>query len=370
MKRINYIVLCASMLFMLAHIPLHIQPLFGPMKKTSVMPKLQITQEYLGHSVQLVYLATMLEEFLKSDTYQEGDGSTDARTTDGSIFNQKYSVIAGVSNIGLEANWCGHHFAQANWYAFGRQVWSNSISSDQIAGEWLKLTFDPVDEGPGTAFPAIGWNLNFLEPVKQMMLESREAAVNYMMPLGLHHIFSAHEHYGPGPWWAPPRMRKDWTPPYYHQAESLGIGFDRTSSGSDAVSQYHEPLASRLADLNTCPEAFLLWFHHVPWDHQMKSRRTLWDEMCYHYDEGVRQVLRFQQIWDKTERFVDPGRFAAVKHKLCAQSLNAQEWKDACLLCFRQFSRRTVPYDLERPLYNLDDLLERDSLRVRRSRQT
>ncbi|MCW0483266.1 hypothetical protein [Gaoshiqia sediminis] len=199
MKRFNNIVLCASMLFMLAHIPLHLQPLFGAMKKTSVMPELQITQEYLGHSVQLVYLAAMWKEVFKSDTYQEGDGSTDARTTDGSIFNQKYSVIAGVSNIGLEANWCGLHFAQANWYAFGRQAWSNSIGSDQIAGEWLKLTFGPVGEDPGTAFPAIGRNLNFLEPVKQMMLKSREAAVNYSMPLGFT-TFSRAQSYALWPW--------------------------------------------------------------------------------------------------------------------------------------------------------------------------
>ena len=341
-------------------------PLFGAMKKTTVMPELQITQEYLGQSVHLVFLATMWEEFLKSETYQEGTGSTVARCTDGSIFNQKYSAIAGVSNIGLDTNWCGHHFAQSNWYAFGRQAWNNSISSEQIADEWLKLTFGNVADEKESTTPDIEWNLNFLYPVKQMMLESREAAVNYMMPLGLHHIFSAHQHYGPGPWWAPPGMRKDWTPPYYHQADSLGIGFDRTTTGSDALSQYKEPLATQLADLNTCPESLLLWFHHVSWDHEMKSGRSLWDEMCYHYDIGVKQVRHFQLIWDKAERFVDPERFSAVRHKLTDQSMNAQEWKDACLLYFQQFSREPIPYDLERPLFNLDDLLERDRIRVRR----
>jgi len=342
-------------------------PLFGAMKKTTIMPELQITQEYLGQSVHLVFLATMWEEFLKSETWQEGAGSTVARCTDGSIFTQKYSAIAGVSNIGSDRNWCGHHFAQSNWYAFGRQAWNNSISSAQIADEWLKLTFAPVEDNSETVVD-IDWNLNFLEPVKQMMLECREAAVNYMMPLGLHHIFSAHAHYGPGPWWAPPGARKDWTPPYYHQADSLGIGFERTAAGSDAISQYQEPLAGQLAGLNTCPEALLLWFHHVAWDYQMKSGRTLWDEMCYHYDTGVKQVRTFQQIWDRAEFYVDVERFKAVQHKLCEQSLNAQEWKDACLLYFQQFSRRPIPYNLERPLFNFDHILELDRIRVRGSR--
>ena len=337
-------------------------PLFGAMKKTGVMPELQITQEYLGQSTHLVFLSTMWEEFLQSDTWQEGEGSTVARCTDGSIFYQKFSAIAGVSNIGLDTNWCGHDFAQANWYAFGRLAWDNSLSSAQIADEWLKLTFKPENQAS-----LIDWNLNFLVPVKQMMLESHEATVDYMMPLGLHHIFSAHAHYGPGPWWAPPGMRKDWTPPYYHQADTLGIGFDRTSSGSNAVAQYHEPLATQFSDLNICPEAFLLWFHHVSWDYKMKSGKTLWDEMCYHYDNGVKQVRSFQQVWDKAGHFVDRERFLAVQYKLRFQSLNAQEWKDACILFFQQYSHRPIPYELERPLYNLDELLERDRLRVQRS---
>ncbi len=342
-------------------------PLFGAMKKTTVMPELQVTMEYLGQSVHLVFLATMWKEFLKSETWQEGAGSTVARCTDGSLFNQKYSAIAGVANIGLDANWCGHDFAQANWYAFGRQSWDNSITSAQIADEWLKLTFGPENLDKETSSYDLEWNLSFLQPVKQMMLNSHEATVNYMMPLGLHHIFSAHAHYGPGPWWAPRGMRADWTPPYYHQADSLGIGFDRTATGSNAISQYHEPLASQLANLNTCPEVLLLWFHHVSWDHKMKNGRTLWNELCYRYDEGVKQVREFQQIWDKAERFVDAERFEAILHKLTEQSMNAQEWKDACTLYFQQFSKQPIPYELERPMFNMDELLERDRHRVRRS---
>ena len=339
-------------------------PLFGAMKKTSVMPEFQITQEYLGQSVHLVFLATMWEECLQSDTYQEGTGSTVARCTDGSIYPQKHTAIAGVSNIGLDTNWCGHPFAQANWYAFGRLAWNNTLTSEKIADEWIKLTFGQVSPGKAAStLYSTAWSENFLEPVKQMMLQSREAAVNYMMPLGFHHLFSANEHYGPGPWWAPEGVRHDWTPPYYHKADTNGVGFDRTHAGSDAVSQYHEPLETQFNDLATCPDRYLLWFHNLPWDYKMKSGRTLWDEICYHYDTGLQQVRDFQKIWDRTEPYVDKERFSLVQRKLRSQCINAQVWKDACLLYFQQFSRKPVPYDIERPVHELDDLIKIDMMR-------
>ena len=339
-------------------------PLFGAMKKTSVMPELQITQEYLGHSIHLVFLAPMWEECLKSDTYQEGVGSTVARCTDGSVYPQKYTAFAGVSNIGLDTNWCGHTFAQANWYAFGRLAWNNKITSEKIADEWIKLTFYQTSSvnNKTTGF-STDWTDHFLVPVKQMMLQSREAAVNYMTPLGLHHIMSANEHYGPGPWWAPKKMRKDWTPPYYHQADSAGIGFDRSQTGSNAVGQYHEPLSSQLNDIKTCPEIYLLWFHHLPWDFKMQNGRTLWDNMCYHYDLGVKQVHEFQKVWDKTQPYVDSARFNLVQSKLRSQSTNAQVWKDGCLLYFQQFSKKPIPSDIERPVYTLDELIKNDMKR-------
>jgi alpha-glucuronidase len=332
-------------------------PLFGAMKKTSVMPEVQITQEYLGHSIHLVYLGNMWEEMLKSDTYQEGKGSTVARCTDGSIFPQKYTAIAGVSNVGSDTNWCGHHFAQSNWYAFGRLAWNNNLTSEQIADEWIKLTF------ANNLSKATEWTENFLKPVKRMMLDSRETAVNYMMPFGFHHIMSANEHYGPGPWWAPKGMRKDWTPPYYHQADSVGVGFNRSKTGSDAVDQYHEPLSLQLNDPKTCPENLLLWFHHLPWDYKMKSGLTLWDEICYHYDTGLQQVREFQKIWDKVQPYVDSERFIEVQNKLRSQTANAQLWKDACLLYFQQFSKMPIPYDIERPVHNLDELIKNDMKR-------
>jgi len=337
-------------------------PLFGAMKETSVMPELQITQEYLGQSVHLVFLATIWEEFLQSDTYQEGQKSTVARCTDGSIFKQKHTAIAGVANIGLDANWCGHLFAQANWYAFGRLAWNNCLTSEQIADEWLKLTFGQSAEKKNevNSIMFADWNINFLQPVKQMMLNSRETAVNYMMPLGLHHIFAPDHHYGPGPWWAPAGVRKDWTPPYYHQADSLGIGFNRTKTGSDAVSQYHEPLQSIFSNPSTCPDIYLLWFHHLPWNYLMKSGRTLWNELCYHYDEGVNQVREFQKTWDKVQPYLDAERYIHVQYKLREQCVNAQVWKDACLLYFQQFNGLPIPYDIERPIHNLEDLIKSD----------
>jgi alpha-glucuronidase len=334
-------------------------PLFGAMKKTSVMPELQITQEYLGHSIHLVFLSTMWEEFLNSDTYQNGQGSTVAHMTDGSILPQKYTAIAGVANIGMDTSWCGHDFAQANWYAFGRLAWNNQLTSEKIAEEWIKLTF-ANDTLSGI------WNERFLVPVKQMMLESREAAVHYMMPFGLHHIFSGlnNTHYGPGPWFAPKRIRIDWTAPYYHKADTVGIGFDRTINGSGAVTQYHEPLSNQFSKTETCPEIYLLWFHHVPWDYKMKSGHIFWDDLCYTYEKGVNEVRQFQKIWDQVQPFVDAQRFSAVQSKLRRQCRDAQVWKDGCLLYFQQFSRRPIPIDIERPVYDLNYLLKADPMNL------
>jgi alpha-glucuronidase len=344
-------------------------PLFGAMKKTSVMAEFQITKEYLGHSIHLVYLSPMWEECLQSDTYQQGAGSTVARCTDGSIYAQQYTAIAGVANTGLDTNWCGHTFDQANWYAFGRLAWNNKLSSDQIADEWIRLTFynSPPAEKKELNY-STEWTNKFLGPVKKIMMTSRETAVNYMMPLGLHHIFSmVQEHYGPGPWFAPPRMRADWTPPYYHQADSNGIGFDRTRNGSDAVSQYHEPLASQFNNISTCPEPLLLWFHHLPWNYKMKSGNSLWDDMCYHYDKGVRQVREFQKTWDRLKPYIDSTRFNEVERKLRMQAANAILWKDACLLYFQQFSGKPFPLEIEFPVHNLNEIIANDMRRTRRS---
>ena len=299
-------------------------PLFGAMKKTKTMVEFQITQEYLGHANHLCYLAPMWEEFFASV-----DPST-------------LTAACGVANIGLDKNWCGHDFAQANWYAFGRQSWNPHLTSSKIADEWLRQTFT-CDE-------------SFVEPVKKMMLESREAVVNYMMPLGLHHIFAENHHYGPGPWTWRPNLRPDWTATYYHQADQNGIGFDRTLTGSNAVSQYPADLCKQYGDAFDCPDEYLLWFHHLPWSFRMKSGRTLWDELCRHYQTGLEQAREFQRTWDSVKQYVDDERYLRVQNKLKIQTLDAQWWKDACLLYFQSINHLAIPIDIERPVHNLNDM--------------
>ncbi len=317
-------------------------PLFGALKKTPEMVEFQITQEYLGFSNHLVYLAPSFKETLDSDTYANGEGSTVAKITDGTLRPHQFTAISGVANIGEDSNWCGHHFAQSNWYAFGRLAWNHQLTSEQIADEWLRMTFTDKDE--------------FLRPVKDMMLTSRETCVDYMMPLGLHHIFAFTHHYGPEPWGDMEGGRSDWMPWYYHNADEKGLGFDRTTKGSDAVSQYFPPLNEIYNDISRCPENLLLWFHHVAWDYKMKDGRSMWDELCYRYDSGVQQVREYQKIWDRMQPYVDNERFMEVQSKLRIQSRDAVWWKDACLLYFQTFSKRPIPYDIERPVHELDDL--------------
>lgn len=288
------------------------------------MAEFQITQEYLGHSNHLAYLAPMWKEFFRF------------------VAPSSLRAVAGVANIGTDKNWCGHPFAQANWYAFGRLAWNPAISSEEIADEWLRQTFSNEK--------------NFVGPASQMMLESREAVVNYMMPLGLHHIFAWGHHYGPEPWCNIPDARPDWMPSYYHNADSIGIGFNRSHTGSNATAQYPDSLCRLYDDLTTCPEKYLLWFHHVPWTFRMKSGNSLWEELCRHYDNGVRQVREFQKIWDKIEEYVDGERFKDIQSRLKTQVRDAVWWKDACLLYFQEYSQLPIPPSMERPIHELEDL--------------
>lgn len=299
-------------------------PLFNGMHRTDKMVEFQITQEYLGASNHLAYLAPMWKEFFRF------------------VKPNSLKAMAGVANIGDDTNWCGHHFAQSNWYAFGRLAWNPELSSEQIADEWLQQTFTH--------------EAAFVHPVKEMMVQSRETVVDYMMPLGLHHIFAWGHHYGPEPWCYIPNARPDWLPSYYHNADKDGIGFDRSSTGSNAVAQYTEELHQLYNDINTCPEEYLLWFHHAPWNHRMKSGRTLWDELCFKYNNGVQQTHHFQQVWDRVEKYVDQRRFNEVQSKLKIQARDAVWWKDACLLYFQGFSGMPIPYEIERPVHELQDM--------------
>ena len=317
-------------------------PLFGALKKTPEMVEFQITQEYLGQNNHLVFLAPLFKETLDSDTYSDGKGSTIAKITDGTLRPAKLTAISAVANIGEDKNWTGHHFAQANWYAFGRLAWNHNLSSEQIADEWIKMTFTNDEK--------------FLNPVKEMMLTSRETAVDYMMPLGLHHIFAGGHHYGPEPWGDYKGGRPDWSPVYYHQANAEGLGFDRTKTGSNAVSQYFPPLNEIYGNIKTTPENLILWFHHAPWNYKMKDGKTMWEELCYKYDSGVRGVRDYQKIWNKMQAYVDNERFTDVQAKLKIQAEDAVWWKDACLLYFQTFSKQPIPADIEKPVHNLEDL--------------
>ncbi len=318
--------------------PFH--PLFGAMPKTQLMPELQITQEYLGFSNHLVFLAPMWREFLDSDTHARGAGSTVTKVVDGSLYGQRLTGMAGVANTGSARNWTGHDFAQSNWYAFGRLAWNPDLKSEAIAREWIALTLT----GDRTAS----------DKLTRLMIESHEALVDYMTPLGLHHIMWPGHHYGPAPWWDKGE-RTDWTSIYYHRADDAGIGFDRTKTGSNAVSQYHRAVRDAFNDPAKCPEKFLLWFHHARWDQRMRSGRILWDELALHYQRGVEWTRSARREWDSMQGVIDAERHAEVAKKLAIQERDAAWWRDAVLLYFQTFSKRPLPAGVEKPTKTLDE---------------
>ena len=317
--------------------PFH--PLFGAMPRTPLMMEFQVTQEYLGQATQLVFLAPLFKEVLDADTYSKGKGSTVAKVIDGSLDQHALNGMAGVSNIGNDINWCGHPFAQANWYALGRLAWDHSISSEQIADEWLRMSY--------TADPS------FLSTTKNIMLRSREIMVNYMNPLGLHHIMGNGHHYGPAPW-VSNLNRPEWNPVYYHKADSLGIGFNRTASGSNALSQYYPEARKAWENPATCDEKYLLWFHHISWNQQLSSGNTLWNDLCKRYYSGADSVQWMIREWSRQEKKVDAQRFKAVSMLLNIQWEEAKWWRNACLLYFQTFSRQPIPAGYEQPDQPLD----------------
>ncbi len=313
-------------------------PLFGAMSQTPVMTEFQLTKEYLGQGTNLVYEAPLFKEVLDADTYSRGKGSTVSKVIDGTVDNYPLTGMAAVSNIGNERNWTNHPFNQADWYAFGRLSWDYDMSSAQIAAEWIKQTFS-VDP-------------HLVKTISDIMLTSREAVVNYMTPLGLHHIMATGHHYGPGPW-VDNLARADWNPVYYHKADTYGIGFNRTLTGSNALAQYQPAVGDQWKDSNTCDEKFLLWFHHVSWNHRMRSGRTLWEELCYKYQQGIDSVRWMQQQWDLVKGFIDEERFQQVKMFLAIQEKDAVWWRNACLLYFQTFSKMPMASGYEQPEKNL-----------------
>ena len=289
-------------------------PIFDNIKQTPQIAELQITQEYLGQSKHLTYLAPMWKEFF------------------GFVNPDRLVGISGVANIGDDANWCGHPFSQANWYAFGRLAWNPSLTAEEIAHEWLVQTYENQDE-------------RFTKPVEMMMMTSREACVNYMMPLGLHHIFKFDHHYGPEPDGFIASYPLEWCPVYYHKADTQGVGFDRSSKGTDAVGQYPEPYRSLYDNIETCPEEYLLWFHHVAWDYKMKSGSTLWQELCMKYNMGVAMVEVYRDFWHTSAKQYMKGHEQEWQHTdslLNVQLENAKEWRNTCLKYFQTFSKMKI----------------------------
>ena len=300
-----------------------VSPLFFALKHTHMMAELQITQEYTGQSIHTCYLGTQYQEFLDA------------------VKDVPLCGVAGVANVGDTANWCGNDLARANWYAFGRMT-SQGITPEQAVREFLQQEYTRAPQ--------------FVEPMTRLMMETREAVVHYMMPLGLHHLFAGGHHYGPEPWCAPQGWREDWLPRYYHRADSIGLGFDRTTRGSRNVEQYPEPLRSCYADIERCPEQLLLWFHHVPWDYRLHNGLTLWDNLCYTYDQGVAEARHFLHVWQQMRPYVDRQRYERQLARFQRQALDAQWWRDACLLYFQQFSRRPLPHHSPRARYSLEEV--------------
>jgi alpha-glucuronidase len=309
--------------------PFH--PLFGAMPLTPLMMEFQLTQEYLGYATHLVYLGTLFKECLDSDTFSKGKGSFVSKVIDGSLEDHKISGMAGVANIGNDRNWCGHPIAQANWYSFARLAWDPDLTADAIADEWIKMTYSNQKD--------------VVQTLSRIMMESREVTVNYMTPLGLHHIMGWDHHYGPAPW-IKDKPRADWTSVYYHQADSVAIGFERTSKGSNALGQYSREVQKMFESVEGCPDEYLLWFHHVRWDHKMKSGKTLWEELCYRYYKGADDVRKMQVAWASLQGKIDDDRFRQVSSLLAIQYKEALWWRNACVLYFQTFSGKEIPLGL------------------------
>ena len=317
--------------------PFH--PLFGAMPKTPLMMEFEITKEYLGFATHLVYLGPLYEEVLASDTMAHGSGSTVAKVIDGSLDHHALTGMAGDANIGTDRNWCGSDFNQANWYVFGRLAWDPTLSSRTIAEEWVRMTFSN--------------DVAFVKPVVDMMMGSREAAVDYMTPLGLLHLMGPGHHYGPAPWDAS-ETEADWRPVYYHRADHQGIGFDRSRSGSDAVDQYAPSIATQFNDVQQTPERFLLYFHHVPWDYRMHSGQTLWYELVAHYTQGVDDVKQMRETWRHLDGHIDADRYRQIAAFLAIQQNEAQWWRDACIAYFQSISGLPLPPGYAPPRHSLE----------------
>ena len=318
-----------------------ISPLFGAMEKTPVSIEFQLTQEYLGWATHWVYEAPMFEEVLKTDTFVKGKGSTVAKVIDGEVFKYPITSMVGVANTGSDRNWTGHPMAQANWYTMGRMAWNPEITSEKIADEWVKMTFRSDAKSTSA--------------IKKLMMESREIYTNYTNPLGVHHVMGESHHFGPEPW-VEKAFRPDWTALYYHRADSVGIGFDRTEKGSNSLAQYHPELRAKYSDIDKIQPEFLLWFHHAPWGKKLSTGRSVWDEMVNRYYEGVKSVEKMNSEWQGLRGKIDEETFENVESRLKTQLKEAYWWRDASVLYFQKFSKMPVSSPYQKPTRTFEEL--------------
>jgi alpha-glucuronidase len=319
--------------------PFH--PLFGAMPNTPLAMEFQITQEYLGFSTNLVYLATLFKECLDAETTSQNQATTVAKIIEGSAGKRPISIMAGVANTGSDRNWTGHFMSQANWYAFGRLAWNHTLSAREIGEEWTKMTLTRDQKA--------------VQTIADILMRSRETYVNFTTPLGLHHIMGQGIHFGPEPW-LEQSARPDWTSIYYHRADSVGLGFDRTEKGNNALGLYPPAARKQWQDPNTCALPYLLWFHHVGWSETLPSGRSLWDEICYRYYSGVLEVEQMQAAWARVKPHVDAQIFNDVNARLAVQRREALNWRDACVLYFQTFSKKPVPAPFKQPDRTLEDM--------------
>ncbi|MDR7311264.1 alpha-glucuronidase [Nocardioides luteus] len=312
-----------------------VNPMFGRMENTNQAIELQITQEYTGQSTMLAYLGPMWQEVFNADT-----GATDesgrllpkrkvGHIIDGTAQGHERTSIVGVGNLGNADNLTGHHFSQSNLFAFGRMAWDWTLDSRKIADDWTRMTWSG--------------DSRTVHEIVAMMMGSWESVVSYQTPLGIGHQFNADIHYEPGP--EETLARPDWSPTYYNQADAVGLGYDRSASGSGFSAQYFPSLAERFDDIETTPENLLMWFHHVPWGHEMNSGRPFWDELVYRYQMGVQYVTWMRRTWDSLEPSLDARRFGEVRAKLAQHEADAEMWRDECVAYWQTFSGREMPTD-------------------------
>ena len=324
-------------------------PLFGAMKHTPLAMEFQITQEYLGFSTNIVYQPNVYKEVLEADTYQRGKGSTVGKVIDGSLGNHDLTMMAGVANTGSDRNWTGHLMSQANWFGYGKLAWDYTISEEEIAREWIGLTFNQKKK--------------VVETVEDILVRSRQIYVNFTTPLGLHHIMGQGIHFGPEPW-LERSARPDWTSIYYHRADEKGLGFNRLAAGSNAISQYHPEVQKEFSDPERMDLNYLLWFHHIGWNQELSTGRTLWEELCYRYFKGVNEVKGLQEEWNGLEGEIDQEMFEDIKGRLAVQYREAENWRDACLLYFQTFSKKEIQFGkIERNLEEMKELVRIYQLR-------